>query len=50
LWAWLDDDEGYFLGPASLAAEEAKATTVVLAAGQAAKVELTLLGAEERTR
>jgi hypothetical protein len=50
LWAWLDDEDGYFLGPTSLAAEEAKATTVVLAAGQAAKVEVTLLDAEARTR
>ena len=42
--------DGYFLGHASLAAEEAKATTVVLTAGQAAKVEVTLLGAEARTQ
>jgi hypothetical protein len=50
LWAWLDDEESYFLGPSGLAAEEAKATTIVLAAGQAAKVEVALLGAEGGTR
>jgi len=42
--------DGYFLRPASLAAEEAKATTVVLTAGQAAKVDVTLLRPEEQTR
>jgi hypothetical protein len=50
LWAWLDDEDGAFSGPASLAAEEAKATTVVLAAGQAAKVDLTSLVVEARTQ
>jgi hypothetical protein len=50
LWAWLDDEDGSFLGPANLAAEEAKATTVVLAAGQTPKVEVTFLGTEARTQ
>jgi hypothetical protein len=50
LWAWQDDENGSFLGPASLTAEEAKATTVVLTAGQAAKVDVTLLRPEEQTR
>jgi protocatechuate 3,4-dioxygenase beta subunit len=50
LWAWRNDEDGYFPGPASLASEEAKATAIVLAAGEAAKADVTLLGEEARTR
>ncbi len=46
LWAWHVDEFGSFAGPASLAGEEARATTVVLRDAETATVDVELLKPE----